>query len=743
MKWPSIKLQFKLGIVLSGMLILAASLLSYTLHYRMKEKLSDDIDLHVEKFTSQITQAMEGDTLDSPEGRKRFQDILNHFLRFNLHMDRIYLLRKDKNENLYCAISANKAGSSPTTLDMVPSYIRKNFDDLQRTHMDPYRDPGMDTNLWLLHLPLLSPEGKRLGVVGISIASYWNAFEDLFYSTLLLFLSTVGFALLLSWFFGKRLTKPIVALKVAAERIAQGKLDYRLQVRSRDEIGELTAAFNTMAQQLQESHEQLEGEIAERRRAEVALAGNKEELEKQVEKRTEELKNINAHLEQEITERQDAVRAMRESEVRYRVLVELAPEAVAVQVDDAMVYINPVVLLLLGAEDHNQVMGKAIHDFAHEAYRELIQEKMQTIVQRGGKMDPFQAKLRRFDGSSVNVDIHAGCIVFEDKIGVLITLQDITAHKMAEQALREERDYTAKIIQASPSIICGVDTNGNTTFLNPAGERVTGYSAQELRGKNWWKTLYPGYEYQQVDKLFADLGKVDVSDYEMILTSKDGKKRRVAWNNMMRYTESGEVIEIVGFGNDITERKRAEDELRLLSQRDGLTGLINRRTFDQALQKEWRRCMRAKAPLSLVMIDIDYFKPFNDNYGHQKGDDILKRVAAVLRVSLKRPGDVMARYGGEEFVAILPETNTGGAVQIAEDLRSWTEKLGIPHAYSQAAETVTISLGVSTLIPMQGLMPKHLILAADNALYQSKRQGRNRVSVMAADAEKTGNEVIS
>ena len=122
----------------------------------------------------------------------------------------------------------------------------------------------------------------------------------------------------------------------------------------------------------------------------------------------------------------------------------------------------------------------------------------------------------------------------------------------------------------------------------------------------------------------------------------------------------------------------------------------------------------------------------------KRGMTFSNGVAAVLRVSLKRPGDVMARYGGEEFVAILPETNTEGAVQIAEDLRSWTEMLGIPHAYSQAAETVTISLGVSTLIPMQGLMPKHLILAADNALYESKRQGRNRVSVMAADAEKTG-----
>ena len=175
--------------------------------------------------------------------------------------------------------------------------------------------------------------------------------------------------------------------------------------------------------------------------------------------------------------------------------------------------------------------------------------------------------------------------------------------------------------------------------------------------------------------------------------------------------------------------KAANERLQNLSFLDGLTGIANRRHFDQGLLQESRRAKRDNTPLSLIMIDIDYFKAFNDSYGHLKGDDCLKTVASTLKQTMKRPGDFSARYGGEEFAVVLPNTDEIGAVVIAEELRVGIESASIPHINSLCADHVTVSLGVVTRTPGQADTPDDLILAADRALYRSKHEGRNRVSV--------------
>lgn len=171
------------------------------------------------------------------------------------------------------------------------------------------------------------------------------------------------------------------------------------------------------------------------------------------------------------------------------------------------------------------------------------------------------------------------------------------------------------------------------------------------------------------------------------------------------------------------ERKNAE--LEALSCRDGLTGILNRRGFDDYLSKEWLRAVREPRELGLLLIDIDFFKPFNDNYGHQGGDECLRRVAQALGASLKRPSDIVARYGGEEFAVVLPDTSLGGASKIAEELRAGVEALNVPHAYSQATDHVTISIGVASIIPSPNQTPEELIEIADKGLYEAKHQGRN------------------
>ena len=175
------------------------------------------------------------------------------------------------------------------------------------------------------------------------------------------------------------------------------------------------------------------------------------------------------------------------------------------------------------------------------------------------------------------------------------------------------------------------------------------------------------------------------------------------------------------------ELKRLRDRLELMTTTDGLTGVANRRGFDACLSREWQRAVRAKSPLSLIMGDIDFFKNFNDHYGHLAGDSCLRRVAEAMAASVSRPADLVARYGGEEFVALLPETEATGARLLAEEMRRRVAELDIPHATSAAAPHVTVSLGVATLVPESRDDPGYLILQADEALYQAKDQGRNRV----------------
>jgi diguanylate cyclase (GGDEF)-like protein len=145
------------------------------------------------------------------------------------------------------------------------------------------------------------------------------------------------------------------------------------------------------------------------------------------------------------------------------------------------------------------------------------------------------------------------------------------------------------------------------------------------------------------------------------------------------------------------------------------------------MDREWRRALREQWSLSLLMLDIDHFKAYNDNYGHQEGDDCLKKVAAVIAESVKRPADMAARYGGEEFMVVLPDTDIRGAVELGEKLRIAVEVSGVPHAHSSAANVVTVSVGASSMVPERGAEPSRLVKLVDTALYAAKRDGRNRV----------------
>jgi|GEM_PF-3199197 len=181
--------------------------------------------------------------------------------------------------------------------------------------------------------------------------------------------------------------------------------------------------------------------------------------------------------------------------------------------------------------------------------------------------------------------------------------------------------------------------------------------------------------------------------------------------------------------NDLSE---AKEKAELQSMQDGLTGLANRRRFDQYLDREWHRGARTQTKLSLILMDIDHFKLFNDHYGHSAGDECLKQVSHILSEVVGRGTDLVARYGGEEFVCVLPDTDAKGAKLIAENLRSAIAIAAIAHETSEVADFVTMSFGVATVQPRNDKAPLELIETADQALYQAKADGRNRVVVSNA-----------
>lgn len=198
--------------------------------------------------------------------------------------------------------------------------------------------------------------------------------------------------------------------------------------------------------------------------------------------------------------------------------------------------------------------------------------------------------------------------------------------------------------------------------------------------------------------------------------------------------ENGDVDSLIGFMFDISERKKTEHqlldlqkELEDLSFKDGLTGVANRRMFDSVLEIEWTYAKRNQQPLSLVLLDIDYFKQYNDLYGHIQGDDCLKRVAKTLSSSGTRAKDFIARFGGEEFVLVLPETDEKAAKKVAERCRKLIFKEQIPHESSLVSHVLTISIGVASIIPDNHYEALAFVEEVDKRLYLAKQNGRNRI----------------
>ncbi len=327
-----------------------------------------------------------------------------------------------------------------------------------------------------------------------------------------------------------------------------------------------------------------------------------------------------------------------------------------------------------------------------------------------------------------------------------LTLETIE-RQQAEIAWQESQCFIQGILDASTNILYVNNfATGTNYYVNSYMEKILGYSPKTIQtlGAQFLEQITHPDDIpaiHQARQKLAQSNSGDIIENEYRLHHKQG-----GWHWMLcretvfQWGQDGTPLQLLGTATDITMRKQAEAALEQKNQAltalvmvDGLTQVANRRAFDECLARAWAD--RTNAPLSLILCDIDFFKRYNDNYGHQQGDTCIKRVAQTLKKAVKRRPDLVARYGGEEFAIILPNTTTEGAKHVAQNIQTAIQSLEIEHLYSAVSNYITISLGIATTAVRLESSPDNLIAAADQGLYRAKSNGRDQFAIGYIDSD--------
>jgi diguanylate cyclase (GGDEF)-like protein/PAS domain S-box-containing protein len=314
--------------------------------------------------------------------------------------------------------------------------------------------------------------------------------------------------------------------------------------------------------------------------------------------------------------------------------------------------------------------------------------------------------------------------------GFFLVRQLHLRQRLVSALVAKEADFRL-LAEQSSDMVTRVGLDQRILYVSPASLRVVGWRPDQLIGTPALAGVNP-QDLPGVNATMVALRRGDIVDARLVYRSRHRERHEVWIESSMRVTrrlDTGEIDGAVAISRDVTERKNAEQKLADLAVLDGLTALANRRRFDERLQEEWARAHRDGETLSLLMIDVDRFKEFNDHYGHPAGDLCLKSIAKVLAGEARRPADLAARYGGEEFAVLLPNTDAAGCERIGETIRNELQALHIRHATNFPSMCVTVSLGGATVRPEaeDPMASASLVEAADQALYAAKRGGRNRL----------------
>ena len=450
----------------------------------------------------------------------------------------------------------------------------------------------------------------------------------------------------------------------------------------------------------------------------------------------------------DISRRKDAEKVIFSRNTRFQSAFENSGVGIALATQEGnFVYFNPAFKELLKFNESELLKMK----FSEITYEDdlhkdkLLFEKLITK-----KIDKYQVTKRylRKDKSVIwvcltisNVELPSNAEKY-----IIVMTEDITSKKNTEEALSRSEEYLSHIVETIPSGVIIIDVSGTITFANSMASEILNLNRRKLLDGKFnvfnLEVRNISGELFNNNNLCLDIiieKRKQVKNLELVIKRVDGMLAPISVNATPLIEEekvTGILVSIV----DISQRvkmeqnlRRANENLAELSMTDALTGIGNRRHFNAVFDREWSRHLRNKMWLSIIIVDIDHFKEFNDTYGHQQGDECLKLVATSLETSIRRPCDFVSRYGGEEFIVVLPETTIEGALHVGERIRKEIEKLNIPHQSSKTASVVTVSGGVAATSFSNGYslaFQKRFIEDADKALYQAKMLGRNRVEAI-------------
>lgn len=323
-----------------------------------------------------------------------------------------------------------------------------------------------------------------------------------------------------------------------------------------------------------------------------------------------------------------------------------------------------------------------------------------------------------------------GLVLLIAVIGFYLVRQLLHRQRMAQALVAKEANFRL-LAEQSSDMVTRIGLDNRLIYVSPSCVRITGWSAEELLDTSALAGIHPD-DMERVEQVIAALKNGEAEEARFVYRQRHRDKGEIWAEAALHVTpaaDSGEIDGVVAVMRDITEQKDLQDKLASLAATDALTGLANRRAFDERLADEWARARRDGTQLSLLLIDVDHFKKFNDHYGHLAGDGCLRALGRILSAIARRPADLAARYGGEEFAVLLPDTGPDGCAEVGEGIRQALHDLAMVHAQNPPSRLVTVSVGAATSVPSQASDSSTLVAAADRALYAAKDSGRDRLVV--------------
>lgn len=420
------------------------------------------------------------------------------------------------------------------------------------------------------------------------------------------------------------------------------------------------------------------------------------------------------------------------SETRLSNLLKLSPEPIIVYQDEKIVFVNHKFEELVQSSSAD-ILGKSIFQCILPEYHPMVKKRLKEMSNGNKSLERIELKIKTRHHNILDIEISSAPILYNEKPAVEVFLRDVTKRNRLEEEVRKNEELYRFITENTTDLISFLNPNGYYEYLSPSCKDLLDFNQEEMIGNHLFDYLHPD-DVEKVTALLLEAdSELDFAAFSHRVKKKDGSYIWIETNARTIRKHSRKLEGIVAVSRDITERLEKEKRLheanvmlRYISNMDGLTGIANRRYFDEKLQEEWNRLKRKSNPFSAIMIDIDFFKKFNDFNGHQAGDECLRQIASVLKNTVKRPGDFAARYGGEEFVILLPETDKEGAAHVAQLLQANVKNLNIPYISTEKEPIVSISVGSATLIPNEKTKPEDLIKLADTELYIAKESRQNQ-----------------